>query len=179
MPIPALRDDPGIIVLPYRGAPTTISVIRAAAMKSQTYPVRRFVERICSGLASKDYTSECLAIYNHICSKTRYMRDPRTIELVKAPYVVAEQIEDGETPNLDCDDLTAVISCCLAIAGCPSSAVTVAFKHMSYRGQRQYSHVFARAEPRPGHKIVLDPVAGPRTQAMLRRVVAAKVWPIA
>ena len=51
---------------------------------------------------------------------------------------------------------------------------------MFYKGKRQYSHVFAQArEPNTGRWITLDPVAADRTKSMLRRVKAAKVWPVA
>jgi hypothetical protein len=108
------------------------------------------------------------------------MRDPRTIELVKAPYVVCQQIIRGEIPNLDCDDLAALIGAlCLAV-GCEVRVVTVAFRHLFYQKERQYSHVFCEArEPKSGSWIVMDPVAGLETAKMLKRVVAFKVWNVA
>ena len=78
-------------------------------MSQSKLVVRRLAEYVCSSLDSKDYVSEYLALYNFLLQKTRYMRDPRTVELVRAPYVVAEEILAGGRPNLDCDDLAAML----------------------------------------------------------------------
>lgn len=158
-----------------------MDVIRDAALKSQkVYTTRLMAEDICQRLRSKDYLSEILAIDNFVWKNTRYMRDPRTVELVQAPYLVTEQLAAGRVPQLDCDDMAAYISSLLLAVGCETRVVTVAFRNMFYRGQRQFSHVFAQGkEPRSGTWVTCDPVAGEDTQSMLRRVVAAKVWPIA
>lgn len=158
-----------------------MGVIRRAALESQRfYPVRLLAEHACQKLRSKDYVSEILAVHNFVCARTRYMRDPRTVELVQAPYLVVEQIVAGEVPNNDCDDTAALEAALHLSTGCEVRIVTVAFRHMFYNGQRQYSHVFCQArEPRSGAWITCDPVAGTDTDGMLRRVVAAKVWPVA
>ena len=157
----------------------TVAVIREAAIKSQNfYSVRKLVEDICQDIRSKDYVSEALAIFNHVCSHTRYMRDPRTVELVKAPYLYVEEIRAGRRASGDCDDLSALICAMLMMAGCECRVVTVAFRNQFFNGQRQYSHVFAQAkEPRTCRWITLDPVPV-RAEEMMRKVVAAKVWPV-
>lgn len=174
-------DDNKILQFEYRGAPQTVDVMRRAALVSQTHlVVRRLAEYICSQLDSKDYVSEYLAIYNFLLQRTRYMRDPRTIELVKAPYVVAEEILAGGRPNLDCDDLSAMLGALILAVGGTVRFVTVAFRDAFYNGKRQYSHVFAQAlDPRSGLWIVLDPVAAEKTSEMINRVRAAAVWPVA
>lgn len=158
-----------------------MDVIRDAALKSQNvYGTRLLAEDICHSLRSKDYLSEILAINNFVWKNCRYMRDPRTVELVQAPYLVVEQLGAGRTPQLDCDDQSALIAALLLSVGCETRVVTVAFKNMFHAGRRQYSHVFAQGkEPRTGTWVTCDPVAGEDTDKMLRRVVAAKVWPIA
>jgi hypothetical protein len=174
-------DDSKVLQLDYRGAPQTVDVMRRAALMSQSkLVVRRLAEYVCSSLDSKDYVSEYLALYNFLLQKTRYMRDPRTVELVRAPYVVAEEILAGGRPNLDCDDLAAMLGALILAVGGSVRFVTVAFKNAFYDGKRQYSHVFAQAlEPRTGLWIVLDPVAAEKTQDMIDRVKAAAVWPVA
>lgn len=159
----------------------TVAVIRHAALEGQDhYIVRQLAEEICRGLRSKDYISEAIAIYNFVLARTRYMRDPRTTELIRAPHVVCRELLAGKTPNLDCDDMTALILALLLATGCSCAAVTVAFKNMVHAGQQQYSHVFAQAyEPRTGTLLVLDPVANVNIPQMLSRVVVAKVWPVA
>lgn len=165
----------------YRGAPQTVDIMRSAALDSQHhFAVRKLAEKICRGLDSKDYTSEYLALYNFVLTHCRYMRDPRTVELVRAPYLVAADLLAGGRPSLDCDDLSALLGAlCLAVGG-NVRFVTVAFKHAFFNGQRQYSHVFAQAlEPRSGLWIVLDPVAAEKTDEMMGRIKAAAIWPVA
>ncbi len=170
-----------VLKFDYRGAPQTVGVMRTAALSSQNeISVRRLAEEICQQVASKDYGSEYLAIYYFVLGHTRYMRDPRTVELVKAPNVVATDILAGKVPSLDCDDLAALIAALTLSVGGEPEFVTVAFKNMFHNGQRQYSHVFCRAkEPRTGEFVVLDPVSAEKTHEMLSRVRAAKTWAIA
>lgn len=155
--------------------------MRRAALDSQSnLAIRQLAESVCSGIDSKDYTSEYLALYNLTLQRCRYMRDPRTVELVRAPYLVAQEILRGGRPNLDCDDLSALIAALILSVGGNVRFVTVAFKNAFYNGQRQYSHVFAQAlEPRSGVWIVLDPVAAEKTNEMMTRIKAAAVWPVA
>lgn len=155
--------------------------MRRAALDSQSnLAVRQLAEAACAGLDSKDYTSEYLALYNLLLQRCRYMRDPRTVELVRAPYLVAQEILAGGRPNLDCDDLSAMLGALVLAVGGNVRFVTVAFRNAFYNGERQYSHVFAQAlEPRSGLWIVLDPVAAEKTGEMMRRVRAAAIWPVA
>lgn len=173
-------DQHKVLWLDYRGAPQTIAVIKRSVMESQGKPVvRALAEEVTKHLPSKDTVSEALAYYNLVLDRTRYMRDPRSVEYVRAPWVVVEQMMAGHTPGLDCDDMTALICGLAAISGAECRAVTVAFRNMFFEGQRQYSHVFAQIrEPRTGRWMTLDPVAGDKTQEMKGRVVAAKFWPI-
>jgi len=170
-----------ILWLPYRGAPQTVEVIKESATRAQEKPiVRELAEEITRYLASKDTLSEALAFYHFILDRTRYMRDPRSVELVRAPWIVVEQIVEGRMPGLDCDDMTALLCALAAVSGAECRAVTVAFRNLFYRGRRQYSHVYTQIrEPRTGAWIALDPVAGDKTDEMLGRVVACKFWPVA
>ena len=173
--------DPPILKLPYRGAPQTVgAIMRGVVASQQHYPTRLLVESVCRGLRSKDWISENLAWYNFVDGHSRYMRDPRTIELVKAPYVLVEEILAGGKPSIDCDDYTAFLLAGFALQGAECRAVIVAFQHLFYGGERQYSHVFAQArEPRSGVWVTYDPVAGQGTAAMLKRVVAARTFLLA
>lgn len=155
--------------------------MRRAALDSQSnLAIRQLAEAACANLDSKDYTSEYLALYNLLLQRCRYMRDPRTVELVRAPYLVAQEILQGGRPNLDCDDLSALLGALVLAVGGSVRFVTVAFRNAFYNGQRQFSHVFAQAlEPRTGLWIVLDPVAADKTGEMMKRIKAAAVWPVA
>ncbi len=155
--------------------------MKRAALKSQGhYAVRQLAEAITSGLPSKAYVDEYIAIYYYVLTHTRYMRDPRTVELVRDPWLIAKEILAGGMPAVDCDDLTALLCALVLAVGGQCRIVTVAFRHMHHNGVRQFSHVFAEArEPTTGKWIVLDPVAADHTRSMLRRSKAAKIWPVA
>lgn len=175
-----------VLKFDYRGAPQTISVMRHAILSSQQdLSVRTLAEEICGGLRSKDYTSEYLALYQWVLGRCRYMRDPRTVELVRAPYIVCRDALAGKTPCLDCDDEACLLAALVLAVGGHAELVTVAFRSMVVidelgQPQRQYSHVFCRAQdPRSKQWIVLDPVAAEKTGEMLGRTKFAKVWAIA
>ncbi len=165
----------------YSGAPQTISVMRKAALEDAShFDTRQLAESVCEGLDSKDYTSEYTALYHFLLQRTRYMRDPRRVELVRAPYLVSQQIMAGHRPSLDCDDMATWLAAAVLAVGGKAEFMTVAFAKMFFDGQQQYSHVFTRAlEPRTRCQIVLDPVAAEKTPEMLRRIKAAASWPIA
>jgi hypothetical protein len=173
-------EDGKVLKLDYRGAPQTVEVMRRAALESQnSLEVRKLCEDTCCDLQSKDYLSEYIAIYNMSLQRCRYMRDPRTVELVKAPYLVAREILNGGTPSVDCDDYAALIAACVLAMGGSPRYVTVAFRDQFYGRQRQYSHVFCQAfEPRSKQWVTLDPVAAERTKQMMKDTRAAKTWAI-
>jgi transglutaminase-like putative cysteine protease len=169
-----------VLTLPYRGAPQTVSVIKRDVVASQSdYSVRHLAEQIVQGLPSKAYRDEYLAIYYFVLSHTRYSRDPRTVELVRSPERVARDILSGRRPSLDCDDLSSLICALIASLGGGCRVVTIAFRNMFHKGERQYSHVFAQAKiPHSNQWVTLDPVAGSNTGKMHRRGVASKAWGI-
>lgn len=176
-----LPDQPPTSRLGYSGAKQTVDVMRTAALEDANhFHTRQLAEIVCEGLDSKDYSSEYLALYQFLLQRTRYMRDPRRTELVRAPHLVSQQIMAGHRPSLDCDDMATWLGAAVTAVGGRAEFVTVAFQKMYYEGEQQYSHVFTRAlEPRNGCMIVLDPVAAEKTPQMIRRVVAAATWPIA
>jgi transglutaminase superfamily protein len=166
---------------PFKGAGHTVKVVIKAALESQDhFEIRQLAEVIVRDLRTKDYNSEALAVHHFVCAKVRYCRDPKTVELVKAPYLVARELLAGGRPQLDCDDITALIAALMLSLGASVRIVTVAFKNMFYNRERQYSHVFAQVlEPKSNAWVTLDPVAGSNTKSMMRRVIASKIYPVA
>lgn len=162
----------------YRGAPQTIEVMMGAALDDHKhFETRQLAEAVCEHLDSKDYLSEYLALYNFLLQRSRYMRDPRRTELVRAPYIVSRQILAGHRPSLDCDDMATWLAAAVLAVGGTAWFATVAFSKMVYNGVLQFSHVFTCAlEPRTRSRIVLDPVAAEKTPEMMRRVKVAKLW---
>jgi hypothetical protein len=152
----------------------------AALQDADHYVTRELAEMVCEGLDSKDYTSEYLALYQFLLQRTRYMRDPRRTELVRAPHLISQQIMAGHRPSLDCDDMATWLAAAILAVGGKVEYCTVAFALMFYGDQPQYSHVFTRAlEPRTRCQIVLDPVAAEKTSQMIGRIKAAETWPVA
>lgn len=175
-----MYDDTRVLKFDYRGAPQTIEVMRRAVLESQeSLVLRELAEQVCRDLDSKDYLSEMLAVYHLVLQRCRYMRDPRTVELVRAPYIIAGQILKGGVPQVDCDDEAALIAALLTSIGVTCRFVTAAFDNRFYEGRRQYSHVYAQGyEPRSKQWINVDPVAADRTKKMLRQITALKTWEI-
>ena len=165
----------------FGGAPSTVALMKRYALESQRDPaVRLFAETLTQHVSSKDYLSELLAVYNGVLRYTRYANDPRTTEMVKRPELVVKQIASGHVPSLDCDDLACLLCALLLSLGRETRVVTAAFRNSFHNNERQFSHVYAQArEPRTGKWITLDPVAAEDTKAMLGRVVALKIWPVA
>lgn len=147
---------------PYRGVEQTVASMRAQAGRHAHNPeVRAFVEGACSRLYAKDYRSEAAAIYYAACRRVRYMRDPSRIELVKDPDVTLR------TGQADCDEFAALLAGALSSAGMRGAEPCVVGFSTPYP-----THTFVRCpDPQsPGRMMVLDPVAGPLTPRMLRRV---------
>ena len=166
---------------PFKGAEQTVNLIRKYALEAQYDPtVRLFVEQIVGEISSKDYLSEIFAIYFYVLSHTRYMNDPRTIELVRRPQVVLQEIQEGKIPCLDCDDITTLLLAMYLTCGREVRIATVAFRHTFVGKERQYSHVFPQVkEPKTSRWIVTDPVAAEDTNQMMNKVVATKIWSVA
>lgn len=175
-----MPDEPPTSRVAYAGAPQTIGVMCQAALTDANHFVtRELAEMVCEGLESKDYTSEYVALYHFLLQRTRYMRDPRRTELVRAPYIISRQIMAGHRPSLDCDDMATWLAAAVMSVGGRAEFCTVAFARLMYGDQPQYSHVFTRAlEPRTRCQIVLDPVAAERTPQMLGRIKQGKAWPV-
>lgn len=176
-----MPDSPPVSKLDYYGAPQTIEVMRSSILDDANhFETRQLAEAVCEGLDSKDYTSEYMALYHCLLQRTRYMRDPRRTELVRAPWVISRQIMEGHRPSIDCDDMSNWLCAAIISVGGRVDLVTCAFQRLYYDGRIQHSHVFSRAlEPRTKSWIVLDPVAAEKTPQMLRRIVDASTWPVA
>lgn len=175
-----LPDAPPTSKVAYYGAKQTIDVMCGAALEDAKYfDTRRLAEGVCEKLDSKDYSSEYVALYNFLLQKTRYMRDPRRVELVRAPYVISRQILAGYRPSIDCDDMSTWLAAAIMSVGGQVDFATVAFAKIMFGGEVQFSHVFSRAtEPRTRVKMILDPVAAEKTPQMLKKVKAAAIWPV-
>ncbi len=165
----------------FKGAESTVPTIIKLALEAQNdLSIRELAEKICSGLDEKDYLSEAVAIYNFVKTNVRYMRDPRTKELIKKPTVLVKQLLAGTQPQADCDETSCLIAALLLATGASCRLVTVAFQDLRHAGEQQYTHIFTQAfEPRSKTWVTVDTVAADKSLKMLRQVKFAKVWNIA
>ena len=178
MPFAQSQYQPPFQLSGFRGAPTTLEAMVAAAQGprgEQSMLVRSVQEEVVSRVAAKDYLGEILAIRNWATEHVRYTNDPLHVELVKDPQRMCEEILSRGKGNIfdpravavgDCDDIAVLIgTMCLQI-GRVCEYVAVGFGEKGH-----YSHVFVRVkEPKSDTWIVCDPVAGTDEVAMLSRV---------
>lgn len=163
-----------IAQVPYRGVEQTVEWMVRLAREGQTDPVlRRHAEEVIRKVHPKDYRSEVAAIYYDVCRRIRYTRDPAGAELVHHPVLT------HANKAADCDDLAVYLRALLG-AYCQSVGndcefVTAGFVRNA-PPQNRYTHVFLRVRGPQGEWLVLDPVAGPDTQQMIRRATAAQAW---
>ncbi len=158
---------------PYRGTDHTVRRMRELARGprgERSILVRRHAEQIISNVRPKDYCSEVIAVAKWWTTAGRYTRDPVHVELLKDPQRLVEDAQQGRLVA-DCDDITiAIIASCLCI-GAECEILTVGFKPQRWGAPKEHTHVLARAQdPRTKIWWILDPVAGRRTDQMLRRV---------
>jgi len=117
-------------------APNTLQKMKDLINSSiRNYYVRRWAEKITEQ-ASND-TERIHDIYHFLATRTRYLKDPPDLELIRTPPVSLELIEHGEIPALDCDDLTVLSLSLLKSIGFP-----VALRASSYLPDKVLVHVY-------------------------------------
>lgn len=196
----AVRDS-SVKVHKYRGTPqTVIEMVKAANgdRGEKSFKLRERVEKIIQDLRPKDYWSEVLAIYYWTCGpQFRYTRDPRRVEQVKDPLRMLWEIDTNGVTLVDCDEFTTFILAGLGTIGAQGRIVTVGFRptngkvgdpramqdpefRMMTQGMARlpgpFTHVFCQARKPGAGWVTLDPVAGPRTANMHRRVKQMRIY---
>jgi hypothetical protein len=140
------RGDPGI--------ERTVVVMRQIIQQATGMPiVRDHAERAVAGVQPGRPLEEVRAVVEYLRSRVNYRRDPITHEWIQTPWrVLACQIDQGQTPQLDCDDLT-VLS--LSLLG--SIGFDTVIRVVSTRPDGQYNHVYGLAElPRSNAATPID-----------------------
>jgi hypothetical protein len=168
-------------VQPYRGTPHTVATMAELARGprgEKSIRVRRHVEQIVGGLRAKDYSSEIIGINYWWAQNGRYTRDPLHVEMLRDPERLVEDAQRGKLA-LDCDEYAIAIGCSCLCIGAEIEFVTVAFKPVVDGRPPPHTHVFVRAkDPRTGIWWVLDPVAGRKTDDMLKRVKHYRIYKV-
>lgn len=148
----------------YKGTKQTIDYMGDLAREGQVSPkIRQHAESIIREIQPKDYMSELAALYYDTCRTIRYTRDPVGAEYIQHPEVILQN------KAADCDDIALYINALLKSltmsVGNDAYYTTVGF------GTRDHTHVFLTViEERSGKRVVLDPVAGPKTGKMVKQV---------
>jgi len=143
--------------------------------------VRFLAEDICREVAPKDYLSELAAINYFVNQRVPYFRDPFSVEWLRDPLALVEEIEAHGVVRADCDEIAMLIASLWMAVGNEAEFVTVSF------APGAPTHVLARCYlpktqgPR-GERvrvpIVADPVAGTRAAKMLASIVGKKIYRI-
>lgn len=170
--LPQYNNAPGTTE-PYRGTDHTVRKMVQLAKGEhgeRSIPVRRHTEQIIGHVRPKDYSSEIITICRWWGNAGRYTRDPLHVEMLRDPERLVVDAIAGKLAA-DCDEFAVAIGTGCLCVGARAQFVTVGFKPR-LRGQpKQHTHVFCRAQdPRTKKWWVLDPVAGRRTAAMLKKV---------
>lgn len=185
----------------YLGTPqTVIEMVRAANGNrgSKSFQLRERVEDVVRGVRPRSYWSEVLAIYYWCCGpQFRYTHDPLRVEQVKDPLRILHEIDTKGSTLVDCDDFATFILACLGTIGARGRIVTVGFVDASNhkanpralddpelrlmtsphsRLPGPFTHVFCQGRKGPDTWVTLDPVAGPRTAKMHRRVKQVRIY---
>jgi hypothetical protein len=191
-----------IKVLDYKGTPQTVAeMFRVADGESgqKSFKVRERAESVIKHVRPKDYLSEILALYYWTCGpQFRYTRDPVRVELVKEPTRILWEIDNNGITLIDCDEFATFSRAILGAIGNESRIVTVGFTPPGDRSPREdafdddifrlissphprlpgpFTHVFCQAmKPGGGGWVTVDPVAGPRTGRMHKRIKQCRIY---
>jgi len=185
----------------YRGTPQTVVKMFEVAdgFRGQKSPaLREHIEDVVRYVRPRDYWSEILAIYYWTCGpQFRYTRDPLKVEQVKDPMRIMWEIKNRGSTLIDCDEFATFLRAAIGCVGGRTRIVTVGFRptngklpnprlfedpvfqlmtspHPKLPGP--FTHVFAQAAKPGGGWVTVDPVAGPRTANMHKRVKQFRIY---
>lgn len=169
--------------MPYGGVAHSIDAMLRATEgpRGATAPAVRFLaEHIVRHVAPKDYLSEVLAIRYWVNSHVPYLRDPATVEWLRDPLALIEEIQaTGQNGKLgivraDCDEIAMLCASLAMAVGNECDFVPVGF----LTGGAP-THVLCRVHvhkaPAP---VIIDPVAGTREAKMASTIKNFKAYPI-
>ena len=148
----------------YLGTQHTIKHMIELSKEGQVSPkIRQYAESVIREIQPKDYMSEIAALYYDTCRTIRYTRDPIGAEYIQHPELVLQN------KAADCDDIALYLNSLLRSV-LMSVGNDTAYTTVSFDG-RDHSHVFLTVvEERSGKRVVLDPVAGPKSKKMVSQV---------
>ena len=120
------------------GIAATLGVMRDLIRQGAIHPdVRRAAVEATAYLSHSDQAGEVDAVADWILARTDYRPDPLLSEWLQEPWAVLGEIERGERPALDCDDLVILSLSMLGAIGFETALQVVAT-----RPDRQLDHVY-------------------------------------
>lgn len=155
--------DPARLVLHRRdflaGFPATQGTIRWMGEKvrdaSVDARIRQRARQLTQGLPPFDHDGEVAAVWRHVLTHVRYLRDPVGVEYIADPVELDRQVEEGLAAE-DCEGMIAYALALLAAMGIPSFIVAHGFDPRRPLG---FSHCAALVvNPRTKQAIWFDPV---------------------
>lgn len=185
-----MRQGPFRVVLErgYIGSPASMKAMKEMARSGEAHPdVRRWAVETVRQVTPRDYLSEMAALYYATAREIRYVRDPAHTELVSHPAVtLSQRAEDcdgmsafqraakGALDGLRPRETLAALGMAAGSIGNQAEYTAVGFEAKP-KSMDPYTHVFLRVrDSKSGEWAVMDPVAGPKTTAMLRKVRTLK-----
>ena len=116
----------------------TARIMRDIIIKStQNQYVRKWAEKMLDRVPDHNEYQEVSAVYQYLANNIRYTKDPHGFEYIKTPPVSLQQMDIGELPNLDCDDMTVLSLSLLKSIGYP-----VALRLASFNRDKKFRHVY-------------------------------------
>lgn len=102
--------------------------------------VRRLAESIVVDCRERDERQEVDCIFKWVTGHYRFLRDPRGLEFLKSPEVVAAEIGRLGFFQGDCDDVSAFLAAILKSVGFPVRIVIIVPV-----GKDSFKHVYVEA----------------------------------
>ncbi len=90
-------------------AQTINKMIAAAKWTTQNYDMRKRAERVIASCPERDELCEVRSIFAYVLAHFHYVKDPRFLEMFKAPDAASAEIDVTGCFLGDCDDVSLYI----------------------------------------------------------------------
>ncbi len=133
---------------PFQGLGSKIRIIQDYYSRSDLYPsVRALAERLYMSAAHR---ATIQALFANLRASVRYVADPVGAELIKAPWVMAQEIAARGWTAGDCDDFASLSYSLLKSVGLPAVLA------VGWYNNPLPSHIWARFARKDGSVVDFD-----------------------
>ena len=123
------------------GVKQTLSVMTRLANAALVNPyIRAQAAQAIAGCGRGDKKCQCYSLLTWVKRKMRYIPDPKGVEALHNPAMIAEAIHKGRLVYGDCDDMSLYLATLMKAIGLSPS-----FRAVGYNGN-QYQHVYVFCE---------------------------------